>query len=973
MCRIAAIVSKELNSLYRISEMTDVMHRGGPDGSGHVVNESLGYALGHRRLSIIDLSENAKQPMSYQKGRYAITFNGEIYNFRELRDELTELGHTFISQSDTEVLLAGYYQWGSALLPRLKGMFAFIIADNLKEELFLARDHMGIKPLYMGKRGGDFFFSSEVRAIRAIDQFWTTNLEWSIWFLTFGFLPEPITTLEKVWSLKPGYFTVFDLNKHTYLQQRWFKNTTEIEWTENTAVEATRALFRQSIERHLLADVKVGVFLSGGIDSSIIAVLASEFSKEPIDTISIDFEDDIYSERRYQEIIVNQIGSRHHRFVVTKDEFMDAWDDICQSLDQPTSDAINSYFICKYAKKIGLKVVLSGIGADEFFGGYPSFHRTDRVKQLHLLRPFLKWVPTSSLGYPMRKIGFLKRKIEIGEYLLYRGLFTPGDVAKILHLPEKKVWDVIGKYKMPGEQNTGNGDKTKVSLFESDIYMMNQLLKDSDVQSMWHGIELRVPFLDIDLVNFIRLVPEEIKYPDNKHKHLLLAAFKDCIPAAIYQRKKQGFTFPFDKWLGDIPAIKNPLFVPGVYFQRFLKGSINYSRLWSIFLSTTYSKINNLREDAKGSNPNTLFLYLSSFGKAGGIEKVNKIVMASLDPQEGFHAEAYGLHDDLMDSRYFQRGYFKGFSGARFAFLKTLFIESRKYDRIIIGHLNLAPAAWLMCLRNRSLKIVVIVHGIEAWGVQKRFSKWLLNKAGTIVSVSDFTRQQLIKKSGINGDKIKVLHNCLDPFFLAPSIRIRKSYLKERYKINDGDKVLMTITRMNKYEKYKGYDQVLQAIAGFPEAERKSIKYILAGKADKPEADRIRTLIDKYHIKEQVIIPGFIEDDELMDHYLLGDVFILPSKKEGFGIVLIEAVASGIPVIAGNCDGSVEALQHGVLGQLIDPDDIDVIQKALRKVFFTINDEKHKIVSDTVNQTLALKTYDFKKYKKQFQQIISES
>ncbi len=951
--------------------MTDVMHRGGPDGSGHVINESLGYALGHRRLSIIDLSENAKQPMSHHNGRYTISFNGEIYNFKELRGELTELGYTFISQSDTEVLLAGYEQWGAAMLPRLKGMFAFIIADNVKGELFLARDHMGIKPLYMGKRGGDFYFSSEVKAMTAIDQFWTPNLEWSIWFLTFGFLPEPITTLEKVWSLKPGHFTVFDLKKHTYRQERWFWNTSETELTDDAAVEAIRALFRQSIERHLVADVKVGVFLSGGIDSSIIAVLASEFSKEAIDTISIDFEDDIYSERKYQEIIVKQIGSNHHRVVVTKDEFMDAWDDICRSLDQPTSDAINSYFICKYAKKIGLKVVLSGVGADEFFGGYPSFQRTDKVKQLHRLRPLLKWIPTSSFGYPMRKIGFLKRKSEIGDYLLYRGLFTPGDVATILHLPEKKVWDVIGKYKMPGEQVGSKGDKARVSHFESEVYMMNQLLKDSDVESMWHGVELRVPFLDIDLVNFIRSLPEEIKYPVGGHKHLLVAAFKDCIPAAIYQRKKQGFTFPFDKWLGDIPAIKNPLFVPPNYFQRFLKGRINYSRLWSIFLSTTYPKINNLREHAKGSKPDTLFLYLSSFGKTGGIEKVNKIIMASLDQKEGFRAEAYGLHDDVMDSRYFQQGNFKGFSGSKFAFLKTLFIESRRYDKIIIGHLNLAPAAWLMCLRNRSLKMVVIVHGIEAWGDQKWFNKWLLNKAGTIISVSEFTRQQIIKNSRIEGNKIKVLHNCLDPFFVAPSMQVRKNYLKDRYNINDFDKVLITITRMNKDEKYKGYDHVLQAISMMPEVERKSIKYILAGKADEQEAYRINTLISEYNIREQVVFPGFIEDDELQDHYLLGDIFILPSNKEGFGIVLVEAVASGIPVIAGNCDGSVEALQHGALGQLIDPEDIDAIQNALRKTF--LKDEKSKMEINSTNQAIALETYDFDKYKKQFLQIISAS
>jgi asparagine synthase (glutamine-hydrolysing) len=339
----------------------------------------------------------------------------------------------------------------------------------------------------------------------------------------------------------------------------------------------------------MVSDVEVGVFLSGGIDSSIITLLANK----PFKTLSIEFEDAQYSEKKYQEQIARLANTDHCSLLITQHEFTEAWEDIHASLDQPTTDAINNYFVCKFAKEKGCKVVLSGLGADELFGGYPSFNRTkqmQRLKTLSRLQILKTGIAGIMLNYPSRKIDYFKKQIEASEYLAYRGLFTPADTAKILHMTEEEVWRIIGTYQMPYGYNKLKGEKNKVSAFECDIYMLNQLLKDADMQSMWHSVELRVPFLDVDLVNYIQQLPEQIKYPSGGHKFLLVQAFKDFLPLNIINRKKQGFVFPIQNWLGNISAMQNELMVPTKYYDSFKKVHLSFSRLWGIYLGNAYGR-----------------------------------------------------------------------------------------------------------------------------------------------------------------------------------------------------------------------------------------------------------------------------------------------------------------------------------------------------------------------------------------------
>ena len=596
MCRIAAIVSKNAGSIEgRINAMTDAMHRGGPDDKGHIINNEIGYALGHRRLSIIDLSAAGHQPMI--DDYVEIIFNGEIYNYQELKKDLQNKGHQFSSTSDTEVLIKGYKEWGAELLPKLRGMFAFILIDKASKTFFAARDHAGIKPLYIGRKNDELFFSSEIKGIKAVDAHWEENPDWKIWFLTYGFLPEPITTLKNVKPLPRGHYISINLETLKEKLVSYCKYEYEnIEVKYENAVAKTKELINASVKRHLIADVPVGVFLSGGIDSSILAIIAQQQQTSPIETISIYFDDEKYSEKEYQEIIIKQTGVKHHLYKITKEEFLESWTDIYASLDQPSTDAINTHFICKYAKQIGLKVVLSGLGADEIFGGYPSTQRVNNFSKYSRLAIINKFLPSAVLGsYPRKKLDFLSKKIEASEYLLYRGLFTPKDVAKILEIKESKVWEILSTATY--QENISNLlPQNRAVYYEASTYMQSQLLKDSDMQSMWHSLELRVPFLDKDLMNYVNNLHPSVKFStqENKPKPLLVDAYIDELPKQIWNRKKQGFTFPFENWFTTMSVFKKQDVIPAWAYNQFANKKLNFARLWAIFLTATQIALNKI-------------------------------------------------------------------------------------------------------------------------------------------------------------------------------------------------------------------------------------------------------------------------------------------------------------------------------------------------------------------------------------------
>lgn len=582
MCRIAGFVDSSLheNDLIR---MRDSMYRGGPDDSGIFQNEQNQVWLAHRRLAIIDLSSAGHQPMADPSGRLHMVYNGEIYNYKEIKSELTALGRSFNTQSDSEVILQSYLQWGTDSISRFNGMFALVIYDTIKNELILARDHAGIKPLYYSVQGESLYFASEIKAFKALKPEWKKRNDWKIYFLAFGHLPEPITTLEGIQHLAKGSYLRYDLKEKKYSITKYHKPTHQYSKSSlQDLLVQVRETLDQAVQRHLISDAPIGLFLSGGIDSSLLTLLAKKYCGDQLKTLSIYFDSEKYSEKKYQDIIIKKSGAQHQSFLVTKEEFDQNLPDALAAMDQPTTDGINSYFISKYAHEYGLKAVLSGIGADELFGGYPSIKMSAWKSAFQKLPSFIRDTAALAASDKMKKISYLTGHSSTSDYLFYRGLHTISSIARILDIEEAEVKSSLSS--LPSLAWNGEDRKEKAASIEYDMYMQNQLLRDSDFMSMWHALEIRVPFLDKELVALVQRIPSAWRFSDVKPKYMLTEAFREILPIEIWNRPKQGFTFPFAQWLKESEIAKPVNKTEKKYFDLFLADKLSWSKYWVIKL-----------------------------------------------------------------------------------------------------------------------------------------------------------------------------------------------------------------------------------------------------------------------------------------------------------------------------------------------------------------------------------------------------
>lgn len=586
MCRIAGIYDPSSKvDLAQLHTMRDAMHRGGPDGAGVYSHPSLPLHLLHRRLALIDLSAAGTQPMTSADGKFTIVYNGELYNFLEIKAALQNLGYIFLTHTDTEVILYAYQQWGTACFERFNGMFAFALWDEHQQKITLARDHAGIKPLYFHlseKRG--LVFASEIRAFKQLDPNWPENKDWQPVFMMFGHLPEPYTTLQEVTPLEKGTWLQVDLPslKYTTGIHTQFSFRPDISST-SSALEQLRTVLSASVKRHLISDAPIGLFLSGGIDSSLLTLLAQPYIGNQLKTLSITFEDATLNEAPYQKIIADKTGAHHESFLVTEQEFKEHLPDILEAMDQPSTDGINSYFISYYARRYGLTAVLSGIGADELFGGYPSFNRANQVASLNKIPAFLPGLAEYLPSDKFKKIGFFAYKNDVAGYLFNRGAFSLAQTAALTGKSKTELLSILDGVRLPKPEGIKDNRDT-ASWLETNLYMQNQLLKDSDYMSMWHSLEIRVPFLDKEVMNLAFSMAPSIKYHPTIGKYLLIEAFKDLLPEAIWNRKKMGFTFPFYHWMHHIEGAQNASSYTTIR-NKYLKGKLHWSRYWNYLIS----------------------------------------------------------------------------------------------------------------------------------------------------------------------------------------------------------------------------------------------------------------------------------------------------------------------------------------------------------------------------------------------------
>jgi asparagine synthase (glutamine-hydrolysing) len=541
MCGIAGVFGRA--SLEIATAMRDTIPHRGPDDSGQFFED--GVAFGHRRLSIIDVSSCGHQPMSYAGGRYHIVYNGEIYNFAEIREELEKFGHRFVSHSDTEVILASYAQWGDESVSRLRGMFAFAIYDRDRRELFLARDRFGIKPLYYTIHNGSFLFASELKALLASGEVPRELDAEALWFyLSLGSVPQPRTALANVSMLPAGHTMRIRRDLTLETKRYWdLADTAERQIDAETATRRLRELLEEATRYHMIADVPVGAFLSGGIDSTAVVGLMSRASGQRIRTFSVGFSDDgtVTDEREWARLAARKFDCEHTDVVVTGEEVAAQFDVVIRAIDQPSLDGTNTFLVARAAAR-ELKVALSGLGGDELFAGYPHFKRLDRAAKWDRARRVIAHVP----GRLFRDRDFVAAPTA-QRYATLRNLADDQTKLAIIN-PDIRVSEkpMAALYE-PLLLRTRDS-VAQTTYVETRRYLADTLLRDADAMAMASSLEVRPVLLDHKLAEFAFALPAKLKL-GAINKPIFVDAVRDILPPELIARKKTGFELPLQSWL----------------------------------------------------------------------------------------------------------------------------------------------------------------------------------------------------------------------------------------------------------------------------------------------------------------------------------------------------------------------------------------------------------------------------------------
>ncbi len=638
MCGICGVIGVESGEVSEpaVRRMMAAMRHRGPDDVGTLIAQRA--AVGMRRLSILDLPGGA-QPVWNENGTLAVVFNGEIYNFRELRVELEAAGHLFRTRCDTEVIVHAYDEWGERCAKKLRGMFAFAAIEmphgpgGEAARVFLARDPLGIKPLYYAVVDGTLLFASELRALLATGRIPAhINGAQLPAYLLFGSACEPDTLIEGVHSLPPACSMMISADRpvtnltpvvYWDIERQPGPKMQRRETREKfvPVCKRVRSLLEDAVSSHLVADVPVGVFLSSGIDSTALAALASRV-RPGVHTFTVAFADGQYSEARIARRTAQRLGTEHFELTISDGEMVARLDEAVAAFDQPSMDGINSYFVSWAARQAGLKVALSGLGSDELFGGYATFQNTASIERVAALARLL---PASIRGTVISAFGaFNGSGRTLGKfakaaaawidpnalphpYFFTRLLFPP---QAIFPREAAQLWQSQPcslRLSAAVRQARLLDRFTAVSWLELRSYMLNTLLRDTDAMSMCNSLEVRVPFLDTPLVEYILSLPQSAKLVGSRPKALLIEAMGNLLPGEIIDQPKRTFTFPWERWLrGELgkrvaaglqewsPALEphvSHTFAAAVW-QSFLHGRTTWSRPWSLYVLNEWVKRN---------------------------------------------------------------------------------------------------------------------------------------------------------------------------------------------------------------------------------------------------------------------------------------------------------------------------------------------------------------------------------------------
>lgn len=886
--------------LAELVKTRDYMRKRGPDGLGEWISGDGRVGLGHRRLAVIDLSDAAAQPMASECQRFVITYNGEIYNYRELRAELKSKGYRFRTQSDTEVLLHLFAEKGVEMLRDLRGMYAFAIWDQINQSLFLARDPFGIKPLYLSDDGKTVRFASQLKALiasGAVGEERSPVGDMGYW--VWGHVPEPHTLYRDVMALEPGCWRIFSRDGayksgHVETVADIFFGGNANEGAVQERFSNLREALLDTVRHHLISDVPVGLFLSAGIDSTALLALATECGAH-IKTVTLGFSEfrgTPQDETVLAKAVAEHYGAQHQTVWIEQRDFEAALDVYLADMDQPSIDGLNSWLVCRAGAQLGFKVALSGLGSDEIFGGYPSFHQLPKLKTI--AQPF-GMVP--GLGRMLRKIGapvlgrFTSRK--------YASLFEYGKTwqgAYMLRRAIRMPWEGIGAVPAEWHQNQKSlfDNRTEhlvVSYLETTQYMRNQLLRDADWASMAHSVELRVPFVDKVLA---RYMAHQSARSSPFRKQDLAASARPALPLEITRRRKTGFGVPVRTWMMDRFSL-----VP----ERGL-------RPWQTFVHSRFGMKRSSPERTP-TNYSSVALWVPEIAAFGGVQSYMWRIWEMLleaNSRTGIDVKGLALRGSpnaINTWPHSSRLRPVGMGGSKARFVLSALWKKGRADLVIVGHVNQSPVAlwaqYLGFIRN----YVVVLHGIEAWRRTGWLTRQALKHAHLVVATTRFTATICSEVNDLPSDNFCVIPLCAEPVPEKPDHEFRL----------DGEWPVLFVARLATSERYKGLEVLIDVIAAL-QLEGVPVKLHIVGDGD--DRDRLeRYARTRMPNTDGVMFHGRLSGAKMQAAYKSAKAFVMPSAKEGFGIVFLEAMRHGLACIGGASGGTPEVFTDGAEGLLV--------------------------------------------------------
>ncbi len=556
MCGINVIygVTDEFRSRDLMSHMNKCVEHRGPDDAG--IFFEPGIVLGHRRLSIIDLSSGARQPMTSADGRFVLSYNGEIYNFQELKKLVPN--YEFRTSSDSEVILALWEKFGKQCIEKLDGMFAIAIWDREEKKLILTRDRFGKKPIYYTRVGDNYLFSSEIRALISTGLFEPKLSRSGLSnYLLYQTVFTENTILENVQMMPAASIWELDkegIKKDIYWSTDRAEKKYKLMGPYARVKEEVNDLFFKAVEKRMVADVPLGAFLSGGIDSSCIVAAMSKIARNRVKTFTVNFDEAEFSEAGYARLVAEKFKTDHHEINLRSEDFLAEVTNALDAMDHPSCDGVNSYVVSKYTRNAGITVALSGVGSDELFGGYPVFRYLNNIYKRKIIQRSPQNVRKLFLGSVSRLLpkGQAEKMEAIGNsnsmeiealYPIFREVMSRKD----LKASGNEGGDFMQKKFSPVD---GNKVITAVSKYEIEYYLQNVLLRDTDQMSMAVSLEVRAPFLDTQLAEYVLSLPDSFK-PIKPQKKLLIDCMGDLLPREVWDRKKMGFVFPWKYWVNN--------------------------------------------------------------------------------------------------------------------------------------------------------------------------------------------------------------------------------------------------------------------------------------------------------------------------------------------------------------------------------------------------------------------------------------